>query len=107
MPLTHQSIEVSPQDAHALATGGEGVVVDVREPWEWQSGHAAGAVHIPLHGLPLRHVDLPRERTVLCICASGHRSLAAADFLRGLGYDARSVAGGTALWSLHQLPMEA
>ncbi len=107
MPLTHQSIEVTPQDAFALAEAGEGVVVDVREPWEWATGHAAGAVHIALYGLPQRHRELPKERTILCICASGNRSLAAADYLRQLGFDARSVSGGTTLWSLHRLPMEA
>lgn len=107
MPLTHRSIEVTPQDAFALTQSGEGVVVDVREPWEWQSGHAAGATHIALYGLPERHPELPRDQTILCICATGNRSLSAAEYLRGLGFDARSVAGGTALWGLHQLPMEA
>lgn len=107
MPLSHQSVEVTPQDAFALVESGEGIVVDVREPWEWQSGHAAGATHIALYGLPQRYRELPKDQTVLCICASGNRSLMAADYLRQLGYDARSVAGGTTLWSLHRLPMEA
>jgi len=100
------NIEVSPLEAHAAQEAGEGVIVDVREGWEWASGHAAGATHIELYGLPARMAELPKDRTILCICASGNRSLSAAEYLRQAGFDARSIAGGTATWSLHRLPIE-
>ncbi|PKN79262.1 MAG: sulfurtransferase [Chloroflexi bacterium HGW-Chloroflexi-9] len=101
------SIEISAPDAHALVTDGKAVVVDVREAWEWDSGHAAGAKHIPLYGLGARLKELPRDRTILCICASGGRSLGAAEYLRSEGFDARSIVGGTSTWVLHRLPVEA
>ena len=100
------SIEVSPLEARAAQEAGEGVIVDVREGWEWVSGHAAGATHIDRYGLPARTAELPKDRTLLCICASGNRSLSAAEYLRKAGFDARSIAGGTATWLLHCLPVE-
>jgi rhodanese-related sulfurtransferase len=99
--------EISPAEAHSLAEAGSGVVVDVREHHEWSRGHAAGARHMPLDALPNRYRELPRDRTVLVICASGNRSRAGARYLASLGFDARSVGGGTAAWARAQLPLEA
>jgi molybdopterin/thiamine biosynthesis adenylyltransferase/rhodanese-related sulfurtransferase len=64
------------------------VVVDVREPWEWDEGHVAGALHIPLAELPARLAsDLPdRTAPLLLYCRSGHRSGRAAQFLDASGY---------------------
>ena len=70
-------------------------------------GFPFGTTHVPLNSLPDRHQELPKNQTVLLICASGNRSMTAARYLASLGYDARSVAGGTAAWSTHRLPMEA
>jgi rhodanese-related sulfurtransferase len=99
--------EVSPSDAHALAEAGSGIVVDVREAFEWMAGHAAGATHIPLNSIADRVEELPRDQAVLLICASGNRSMKAARYLESLGFDARSVAGGTSAWARQQLPLEA
>jgi sulfur-carrier protein adenylyltransferase/sulfurtransferase len=72
-------------------------VVDVREPWEWDSGHIAGAIHIPLGELPARAAtDLPdRSAPLLLHCHSGARSGRAAEFLVANGYE--SVANLKAL----------
>jgi rhodanese-related sulfurtransferase len=104
--MSQSSIEVTPQEAHFDASEGRGVLVDVREPWEWAAGAAAGAVRLSLRDLPERHAELPRGQRVLCICASGNRSRAAAEYLRAQGYDALSVAGGTIGWQLHRLPID-
>ena len=74
------------------------VVIDVREPFEYVTGHVPGAEPIPLARLATRTGDLPRDVPVYVICASGNRSLAAADLLHRAGIDAWSVAGGTAAW---------
>jgi rhodanese-related sulfurtransferase len=73
-------------------------VIDVREPFEYAAGHVPGATLVPLGQLPAYTADLPRDVPVYVICASGNRSLAAADYLTRGGIDAWSVAGGTGAW---------
>ena len=82
----------------AAAHADGAAVVDVREPFEYVEGHVPGARSVPLGQLPAVVADLPRNRPVYVICASGNRSLAAAQFLARAGIDARSVSGGTAAW---------
>jgi len=74
------------------------VVVDVREPSEYVAGHVPGARLIPLGRLPEHLSELPRGERIYVVCASGNRSLAAADFLARAGVDAVSVTGGTGAW---------
>jgi len=82
----------------AAAHAGGAVVIDVREPLEYVTGHVPGARLVPLYRLPNVVADLPRTAPVYVICASGNRSLAAADFLAHAGIRAYSVAGGTGGW---------
>jgi hydroxyacylglutathione hydrolase len=80
-------------------------IVDVRRPAEWEAGHIAGAVHMPLNRFLLTLEELDRNRPVAVHCKSGYRSTIAtsllerADFpvlvnLRG-GFDAWREAGMT------------
>ncbi|HTM55596.1 MAG TPA: rhodanese-like domain-containing protein [Pirellulales bacterium] len=76
-------------------------LVDVREKKEWTEEHLQAAQLLPLSELkrlagdPAAHADLekklPKSRIVYCHCASGIRSLRAAEILRKLGYDARPL----------------
>jgi len=75
------------------------LVIDVRELGEYADGHVPGAVPIPMGEVAARAGELPRGVPVYLICASGNRSLAAADYLVRVGVDARSVAGGTTAWA--------
>ncbi len=79
--------EVDIDEAIRLRDAGS-VVVDVREPFEWEAGHVAGAVHIPLAELPSRLAsDLPdRSAPILLYCRSGARSGRATEFLAANGY---------------------
>jgi rhodanese-related sulfurtransferase len=75
------------------------IVLDVREPVEYASGHVPGAVNLPQADLADRLEELPRDRPVLLICQGGYRSLRAAQFLKQVGFtQVASVAGGTAAW---------
>jgi len=83
----------------ALALLDEGaVLVDVREPAEWRSGHAPQARHIPLARLASEGGRLRKDRPVVVVCASGARSRSGAAQLRSMGYQATSLAGGMAAW---------
>lgn len=72
------------------------VLVDVREKSEWEEGHLDGAIFVPLSGLKKgeQPKTLAKDRIVYAHCASGKRSLAAADLLIKLGYDVRPLKAG-------------
>lgn len=83
------------------------VLIDVREPWEFQGGHAKGAKNIPLGQLGKRLAEIPRNREVLLICQSGNRSRSAAQFLQQQGItQVFNVSGGTTVWRMHGLPLD-
>jgi rhodanese-related sulfurtransferase len=83
------------------------LLLDVREPHEWNAGHAAGARHVPLWELPERLDALPRDRQVLVVCRSGHRSSRATSLLVRSGFDAVNLDGGMRAWVTAGLPLEA
>lgn len=103
--LTRRTVEIPTVDvaaAHSRPPGS--VLVDVREPGEWASGHAPSAIHHPLSRFdPSR---LPDADVVYVICRSGNRSARATEALRDLGIDARNVAGGMSAWVVAGLPVE-
>lgn len=80
--------------------GPDTLVVDVREPAEYVDGHVPGAHLMPLGQVAIRRGELPRDRTVYVICASGNRSKVGAELLEAGGWDAVSVAGGTQAWRI-------
>jgi molybdopterin-guanine dinucleotide biosynthesis protein A/rhodanese-related sulfurtransferase len=74
------------------------MVLDVRQPDEYEAGHVPGAHLIPLGEVAQRIGEIPEGAPVLVVCHSGGRSRRAAEFLRAQGRDATNVAGGTAAW---------
>ncbi|MGZ6312226.1 MAG: molybdopterin-synthase adenylyltransferase MoeB [Candidatus Limnocylindrales bacterium] len=101
--------ELLPEGAAARAAEGA-LLLDVREPHEWDAGHVPGALHVPLGRLetylPLAAPD--KARPVVVYCATGVRSLAGGRTLQLLGYqDVASLAGGLELWRAQGLPVEA
>jgi glyoxylase-like metal-dependent hydrolase (beta-lactamase superfamily II)/rhodanese-related sulfurtransferase len=84
------------------------LVVDVREPWEYQAGHIPGALSIPQAELATRINELPKDRDVLVVCQSGMRSLRCAQFLSALGFGrVLNVEGGTGGWREAGFPVES
>ncbi|NEM92420.1 rhodanese-like domain-containing protein [Galbitalea soli] len=88
-----------------LAAAPGATVIDVREPFEFVSGHVPQAVNIPLGSLIERIGELPADETLYIICEAGGRSAQAAQYLGGLDYDAVNVVGGTGAWRAAQLPV--
>jgi rhodanese-related sulfurtransferase len=82
--------------AHALVARGA-TLVDVRTPGEWASGHAEGAVLIPIDELGGRLREIPRDHPVVVYCASGVRSARAAAMLGAAGYTVRDL-GSLSRW---------
>jgi rhodanese-related sulfurtransferase len=99
-------IEISVQDAKALLDSGEAVLVDVREPHEWEAGRIPGARHVELERLASQADTIPRDRRVIFNCRLGVRSAMATQAFRAEGYDALSMAGGIQAWHDAGLPLE-
>jgi len=85
-----------------LASENPPFLLDVREPWEWSIGNleALGARLIPLHDLPRRLREIPRDRPVVVYCRSGQRSETAARKLLEDGYtEVYNLSGGVLAWA--------
>ena len=82
------------------------LLLDVRQPVETRSGMAPGAINVPLTELGSRLEELPRNRPLLTICASNHRSPLAARRLQKAGFDVTDVAGGMQRWAAEGLPVD-
>ena len=96
---------IGPGEAHAASNHGSAVLLDVREPGEWQAGHAPQADHIPLGQLEDRLAELPRDRHIITVCRSGRRSVLAARLLAARGYQAINLTGGMTAWAYAGLPV--
>ena len=108
LPVASGDIQdVSPSELAALLAGDERpVVVDVREPWEYQQGHIAGAVLLPLGQLAWRTQELDASRPVAVVCASGSRSLSAAALLGQKGFQKiYNLSNGMDGWARQGLPV--
>jgi len=81
-------------------------VVDVREPSEYATGHIAGAKLMPLGDLDARMAELPKDRQLLCVCASGARSSMATRRLSQAGYEVINLRGGMMGWNTAKLPIK-
>ena len=89
--------EVSINELEQAIASGE-KVVDVREDWEFTDGHVPTAKHIALNSVPENLNEFSKDSTTWIICQSGGRSMTAANYLEGQGYNVVSVAGGTGAW---------
>lgn len=100
---TDYPLEIQPADANALMQQNEDfLLLDVRQPGEFETAAIAGATLIPLGELGKRLSELEphRERRIIVYCHHGVRSMRAVMGLRQNGFDkAQSLAGGIDLWS--------
>ncbi|TFD86044.1 rhodanese-like domain-containing protein [Cryobacterium serini] len=82
------------------------VVIDVREPGEYEAAHVPGVIHIPMGEVVERMGEIPADVPVHVICAVGGRSAQVTEYLAAHGHDAVNIAGGTAAWQQAGLPTE-
>ena len=75
------------------------LVVDDREPDEYESGHIPGAVLVPLSTVLTNKSEFESDETVYVVCRSGGRSMQACEMLHDVGIsNVVNVAGGTMGW---------
>jgi rhodanese-related sulfurtransferase len=85
---------------------GRATLIDVREFFEFQAGHVPGAMHMPMHTIPVRMDEIPSSGEVYVICESGSRSWQVAAFLQQRGVRAINVHGGMGSWRMAGFPTE-
>jgi rhodanese-related sulfurtransferase len=73
----------------------DAIVLDIRQPFEWELGTLPDSVLIPMTDLLSRIDELPKDRSILCVCRSGSRSGRVAAYLRSVGFArAANMEGG-------------
>ncbi|AYJ51458.1 rhodanese-like domain-containing protein [Rhodococcus sp. P1Y] len=81
------------------------ILLDVRENEEWHSGHAPGAVHIPMAEVPSRIGEIDADAQLYVVCKAGGRSLRVVEYLAQIGYEATNVDGGMSAWEAAGRPI--
>jgi adenylyltransferase/sulfurtransferase len=100
------SDEIEPRElADRLVGAQPPLVLDVREPPEWEIAPMADAERIPLGALASRLGELDPARPIVTVCHRGSRSLRALELLRAAGFsDVRSLRGGVDAWAREVAP---
>jgi rhodanese-related sulfurtransferase len=81
-------------------------LLDVREPDEWEAGHAPHAVHLPMQEVPVRMSEIPQDQAVVVTCRAGGRSAQVTAYLRAQGFDeVVNLAGGMQAWEAAGRPL--
>ena len=101
------SVDVQAAATQAAATTSDApVIVDVREDNEFAAVRVEGVTHIPMSAFAARAEELPKDRPLLILCASGARSAAVTGFLLRSGWnDVANVDGGITAWQRAGLPV--
>ncbi len=85
----------------ANATAEAPLLLDVREPWEFDLCQINGSLLMPMASVPARQEELDPERPVICICHHGARSMQVAAFLERAGFEhVTNLTGGIHGWAL-------
>ena len=86
--------QVPAADWESWVDANDAILLDVREPVEWELGTLPGAVLISMSEIVARQGELPNGKPILCVCRSGSRSNRVAAHLKQDGFDAANLAGG-------------
>jgi rhodanese-related sulfurtransferase len=81
-------------------------LLDVRTPTEYKTAHISGAELIPLEEVSSKINRIPKGREIICVCASGSRSVVAVRQLTSLGYQVSNLKGGMYHWMQAGLPVK-
>ncbi|MBI2799416.1 MAG: sulfurtransferase [Gammaproteobacteria bacterium] len=92
--------EISPHELQAQFATGRPLILDVREPWEFDVCRIPSSINIPLNGIPMHLAELCRTASLVVVCHHGMRSEYAQRFLVENGFaDVANLAGGIDRWA--------
>jgi rhodanese-related sulfurtransferase len=98
---------ISVEDAKKMLDDGQTPLIDVREPWEYRSGHIVGARSAPLQSLLRQPGQYLSGESVMFVCAVGERSAVACEMAAAFGIkQVYNIRGGTNSWISKGYPVE-
>ncbi|EKT60935.1 thiosulfate sulfurtransferase GlpE [Providencia sneebia] len=90
---------LTPEQAYQHWIDGSAILVDVRDPQSFRTGHASGAYHLTNETLSTFLEQTDSEKTIMVMCYHGHSSQGAAQYLINIGFDSvYSINGGFEAW---------
>ena len=101
-PLSSMDYEITAEDVKSkLDEGDTFTLLDVREPWEYETAKISGAKLMPMGEVPSRaHQELDPDEHIVVVCHHGVRSMNVTVWLRQQGFEnAQSMRGGIDAWS--------
>jgi rhodanese-related sulfurtransferase len=98
--------EISAAEAASLLKENKARVIDVREPWEFETTRIEGSLPMPMGDVPARaNQELEPDERLVVVCHHGIRSMNVAVWLRDQGFEqAQSLRGGIDAWSVEVDP---
>lgn len=96
--------EITPEELSSRLD--EYVILDVREPFEWNMGTISNSLKIPMNEVPGKLGDLRKDRKYAVICAHGNRSEVVSVYLADNGFRVANVLGGMQRWVAESLPLD-
>lgn len=99
--LNYEISLIELRDLLGADAGKSCVLLDVREPWEYEEGHIKASISMPMGDVPARaNQELDTESRIIAICHHGVRSMSVTAWLREQGFEqAQSLRGGIDAWS--------
>jgi rhodanese-related sulfurtransferase len=95
--------QITPQQLHERLSdtaARKPLLLDVREPWEFQICNLPGSLLMPMQTVPARHTELDPNAETVVICHHGARSMQAAMFLESAGFARlHNLTGGLDAWA--------
>ena len=105
-PKATPSVEITPAQAYAKLQQGA-FFLDVRSQSEWDQFHIAGSTLIPLDQLQSRLSELSKDKDIVVVCLSGHRSQSGTTILQQAGFKHVScLSGGLQAWTAAGYPVQ-
>jgi rhodanese-related sulfurtransferase len=105
-PQATSSVEITPAQAYAKLQQGA-FFLDVRSQEEWNQFHIARSILIPLDQLQSRLSELPKDKEIVLVCLSGHRSQNGTVILQQAGFKhVFCLSGGLNAWKAAGYPLE-
>jgi rhodanese-related sulfurtransferase len=98
----------TPQQVVQIMNGGNSLILDVREDKEFQTGHIADSLHIPMSEVKnrLSELDKYKDSQVVVSCRTGQRSARTCSLLKKKGFtNVSNLKGGIVAWESDKLPV--